>query len=170
MQVHSMLENINAFELFDKKWALVTAGVKPDFNTMTISWGGLGTLWERPVATVYVRPSRYTHDFMEREPLFTVSFFADSYKKDLAVLGSKSGRDCDKLALTGLTPMAVETAQGETVGFEQALLTLVCRKVFRQDMDKAAIMPLVAAENYSPEEPAHTMYVGEVVKVIAAGV
>ena len=64
----------DVFSKFDKQWALLTAGKEDDFNTMTISWGNMGTLWERPVMTVYVRTSRYTHDFMDREDYFTVSF------------------------------------------------------------------------------------------------
>ncbi len=48
--------NTDIFEQFDKKWALLTAGSENDFNTMTISWGSLGTLWNKSVATVYVSP------------------------------------------------------------------------------------------------------------------
>lgn len=155
-----------AFNKFDKQWALVTAGVPGDFNTMTISWGGLGTLWSLPVATVYVRPSRYTHGFMEREGLFTVSFFDPSYKKDLGVLGTKSGRDCDKVALTQLDPQAVETQLGQTVTFKQAELTLVCRKIFRQDIKMENISKEVAEAHYAPDEKPHTMYIGEVIRVI----
>ena len=83
------------FSQFDKKWALLTAGDKENFNTMTISWGGLGTLWGRPVATTYVRTSRYTHDYMDQNDYFTVSFYPEEYKPVLGVLGSKSGRDMD---------------------------------------------------------------------------
>ena len=50
------------FNVFDQKWALLTAGTKDSFNTMTVSWGGLGTLWGKPAASVYVRSSRYTHE------------------------------------------------------------------------------------------------------------
>ena len=114
----------DAFRVFDKQWALVTAGSLDDYNTMTISWGGLGTLWSRPVATVYVKPIRYTYQFLEKNEYFTVSFFPEEYKKDLGILGSKSGRDGDKVALTGLTPKAVEHG----VGFEQASATLICKK------------------------------------------
>ena len=85
------------FAQFDKKWALLTAGGKEKFNTMTISWGGLGTLWGKPVATVYVRESRYTHEFMDREDYFTVSFYPESCRRTLGVLGSKSGRDRSRL-------------------------------------------------------------------------
>ena len=87
----------DVLSVFDKKWALLTAEDKEKFNTMTVSWGGLGTLWNKPVATVYVRTSRYTHDFMDSNDYFTVSFYPEEFKKQLGVLGSKSGRDMDKM-------------------------------------------------------------------------
>ncbi len=158
---------MDIFKKFDRQWALVTAGTGGSFNTMTISWGGMGTLWSLPVVTVYVRPSRYTHEFMEREGLFTVSFYPERYKKALGILGSRSGRDCDKVAEAGLTPVCARVAAGETVTFAEAELTLVCRRIYRADMDKACMPPELAAEHYSPEEPAHTMYIGEVVAVMS---
>ena len=118
---------LNVFDQFDKKWALLTAGTPDSFNTMTISWGGFGTLWSKPVTTVYVKPVRYTYEFMEKNEFFTVSFFPEQYRKDLALLGSKSGRDGDKLALTSLTP--VELEQG--TGFREAELTVICRNADR---------------------------------------
>lgn len=156
----------DVFSLFDRQWALVTAGGPGGFNTMTISWGGLGTLWSLPVAAVFVRPSRYTHEFMEREPLFTVSFFGPEHKKELGLLGTLSGRDCDKVGMTGLTPVPIDCAAGRTMGFAEAELTLVCRKLFSQDMEKALLDPAVAADNYGENEPAHTVYIGEAVEVI----
>ena len=149
------------FEAFKKDWALVTAGKPGDFNTMTISWGGVGTLWEKDVATVYVKPVRYTHDFMEKSEFFTVSFFPEDCREDLALLGTKSGRDGDKVAETKLTPIEI----GETVGFREASVTLLCRKIYRQDLDKAAI-PSDVIEKYYTEEVPHTMYIGEVLDVI----
>ncbi len=98
---------VSAFDVFDKKWALVTAGSLDDYNTMTIGWGGLGTLWSLPVATVYVKPVRYTYSYLEKNDFFTVSFFSGRFRGDLAILGSKSGRDCDKVALTKLTPVEI---------------------------------------------------------------
>lgn len=153
--------NIGIFEQFDKTWALLTAGSENSFNTMTISWGGLGTLWSRPVATVYVKPCRYTYEFMEKNEYFTISFFPEDYKKDLGILGSKSGRDGDKLALTRLT--AKPLPQG--VGFCEAALTLVCRKLYYQDLDGSRI-PADAIERYYQTEPVHRMYIGEVVDII----
>ncbi|MCR5608730.1 MAG: hypothetical protein K6G26_06670, partial [Lachnospiraceae bacterium] len=83
--------NTNIFETFDKQWALLTAGDIDNFNTMTISWGGLGTLWGKPVITSYVRQSRLTHDYIDNNEYFTVSFYPEEYKKILGILGSKSG-------------------------------------------------------------------------------
>ena len=149
------------FDLFNKGWALVTAGNMDGFNTMTISWGGLGTLWNRPVATVYVKPIRYTHSFMESNEYFTVSFFDADYRADLATLGTLSGTDGDKVATTQLTPVAV----GESVSFKEAKLTLLCKKLYRQDLDKS-VMPADVVQKYYIDEAEHTMYVGEVVEMI----
>ncbi len=147
------------FERFDQGWALVTAGNLSHFNTMTISWGGLGTLWELPVATIYIKPCRYTHQFLETNDFFTVSFFTEEYRKDLTVLGSKSGRECDKLALTSLTPKVI----GESVGFLEASETLLCKKIYQMDLKKEG-MPLNVIQSYYKEEAPHTMYIGQVIR------
>ncbi|MDD3193521.1 MAG: flavin reductase [Oscillospiraceae bacterium] len=150
----------DVFRIFDKQWALVTAGSMEDYNTMTVSWGGLGTLWSRPVATVYVKPIRYTYQFLEKNAYFTVSFFPDSYRKDLGILGSKSGRDGNKIVLTSLTPTAVENG----VGFAQASATLLCKKIYWQDLDLNQI-PQDAIDAYYQTEAPHRMYIGEVVGI-----
>ena len=149
------------FELFDKQWALLSAGNKDKFNMMTISWGGLGTLWNKPVATVYVRTSRLTHDFMDDNEYFTVSYYSESYKKTLSVLGAKSGREMDKMNVEGLT--AVEA--GDSVTFKEAEITLVCRKLFKQqiDVDK---MPADVVDRFYTGIAPHDMYIGEVVDII----
>lgn len=153
--------NVDAFKVFDRQWALVTAGVKGDFNTMTISWGGLGTLWGRPAATVYVKKNRYTHAFMERNDLFTVSFFPPQHRDALTYLGSHSGRDGDKVAAAGLTPVYLDGA----VTFAEASATLVCRKMYAQDFDLAAV-PADVAESVYRNEPPHTIYIGQVEQLI----
>ena len=89
-------------------WALITAGGKDDYNTMTIAWGSMGDMFWEPTLDAYVSPSRYTYGFMEENDWFTVSLFPAEYRPDLQVLGSKSGRDGDKVALTKLTPVEVE--------------------------------------------------------------
>ena len=149
------------FETYDKQWALLTAGDMEKFNTMTISWGGLGTIWGKPVATVYVRSSRYTHEFMDGSDYFTVSFYPEEMKKTLGVLGSKSGREIDKMHVPGLT---AEKA-GDSVSFSEAEVTLVCRKLFMQQLDPKNMLPEIAEQFYSKDAP-HDMYIGEVLKSI----
>lgn len=153
--------NTEIFGLFDKKWALLTAGDENKFNTMTISWGGLGTIWNKPVATVYVRESRYTHEFMDNNEYFTVSFYPEDCKKQLGVLGSKSGRDIDKIHDSGLTPVKA----GDSVSFKEAELTLVCRKLFMQRLEEKNMPDDIVKKFYSTHD-LHDMYIGEVVDII----
>ena len=150
-----------SLNIFQKEWALVTAGTMENHNTMTIGWGGLGTLWRKPVCTVYVKPCRYTHSFMDANDYFTVSFYSDEHRSALSVLGTKSGRDGDKVAEVGFTAVAA----GESVTFKEAKTTLLCRKIYRQDMCLDT-MPAEAVEKYYTEEAPHTMFVGEVIDII----
>ena len=153
--------NTEIFSQFDTKWGLVTAGNQESFNTMTISWGGLGTLWGKSVATVYIRTSRYTHEFVDASDFFTVSFYPEAYKKVLGVLGARSGRDMDKMNESGLTPVFLE----EGVTFQEAEVTLVCRKLYRQTMDLAA-MPEEVRKGYYEKDAVHDMYIAEVVRIL----
>ncbi len=153
--------NVNAFQIFEKDWALLTAGTPQRYNTMTIGGGGLGTLWGKPVATVYVKPVRYTHELMDASEYFTVSFYPKEYRRAMGLLGTLSGRDCDKVARAGLTPKPLDSA----VTFQEAEVTLLCKKIYRQDLDTAAMPRDVVADYYASEEP-HTMYIGEVIDII----
>ncbi len=152
---------VDVFRIFASDWALLTAGTIRRYNTMTIGWGGLGTLWRRPAVTVYVKPVRYTHEFMDANEYFTVSFYGPEHRRALSLLGSKSGRDCDKVAEAGLTPVEI----GNAVTFKEARSTILCKKMYRQDLDASLMPPDVVADFYTPEAP-HTMYVGEVVRVL----
>lgn len=153
---------VEPFSLFNDRWALLTAGTPDAYNTMTISWGSLGTLWGRPVATVYVSPARYTYEWMEKHDTFTVTFFPEGCRQDLAYLGSHSGRDDDKVARTSLTPILLDG----TVSFAQATLTLVCRKLYSDPFDPARAPEDIRARLYSAIPP-HHYYIGEIVKVLA---
>ena len=150
-----------AFDLFGKRWALLTAGNEENYNTMTIGWGSLGTIWGKDMVTVYVRPNRYTYKFTEENDYFTVSIFGDEYKQDLTYLGRHSGRDEDKVAKTKLTATAVENS----VTFKEAEHTLLCKKIYAQDMDISQFPEDVKARYYDGE-PVHRMYIGEVIKVL----
>lgn len=150
----------NTFSLIGDEWMLVTAGTADSCNTMTASWGGLGIVWGEPAATIYIRPQRYTKEFIDREEYFTLSFFGPEYKKELAVCGAKSGRELDKIKECGFT---VACGEGGAPYFEQARLVLVCRKRYAQEMDAAA-MPDDVKEKWYPQRDYHTMYIGQIVE------
>lgn len=159
-------KSYDVFQMFNDRWALVTAGDINNFNTMTIAWGSMGTIWGpphkgKPILTVYVSPARYTHSFLEQNNFFTVSFFPEEYRRDLSILGSRSGRDGDKVALTALEPVAVEHG----VDFKQANLTFVCKKLYSLQFEKEQVPADVADWIYT-RVPPHTMFIGEIVDVI----
>lgn len=150
--------------LWHHQWLLLSCGdfKKNDFNCMTVGWGGIGTMWSRPFVQVVVRPTRYTHQFMERYPDFTLCAFGLEYQKDLNLLGSKSGRDGDKLAETALTP--VRSTMVQAPGYEEAELILECRKIYRSHFRPADFLDLSIEEKY-PEKDYHTVYYGEIVAI-----
>lgn len=151
----------NPFALFEKDWALLTAGPIGCCNTMTVSWGGVGQLWQQPVATVYVRPTRHTYQFMEQNDTFTLSFFEEQYRSALKICGAKSGRDCDKIQLSGLTPVKA----GKSTAFEEARLVLVCRKLYFSDIIPEHFIDSGIESNY-PLKDYHRMYIGKIEKVL----
>ena len=158
--------NESAFRLIGKEWMLITAGTLKSWNTMTASWGAMGELWFKPVAFAFIRPTRYTFEFANREDRFTLSFFDEPFRDRLEYCGSHSGRDCDKAAETGLTPF--EAGEG-CVAFEEARLILVCRKLYFQDLNPEHFLdPAIDADCY-PGKDYHRMYVGEVLRVLKAG-
>lgn len=151
---------LDPFQAFHHSWAVLTAGNMDSFNAMTVSWGGLGCLWNRPVATIYVRPNRYTYEFLERQGNFTLTFFPEEARPGLAVLGRMSGRDGDKMAKSGLTPIPFR----DGVGYQEGTLTLLCRTIYRQDLEAAAIPQEIQAQCYQ-DEPVHRMYIGEILEI-----
>ena len=130
LEVKDLKENF--FEAIGKEWMLVTAGTKEKFNTMTASWGGIGWLWNKPVAFVFIRPERYTYEFLEENDHLTLSFLGEENKKIHAVCGSKSGRNIDKVKETGLKPVFTEKGN---VLFEQARLSLECF-LYKESLEK----------------------------------
>lgn len=156
--------NESAFRLIGKEWMLITAGNSDRWNTMTASWGAMGELWFKPVVFTFIRPQRYTLEFVEREPLFTLSFFDEAHRAALDFCGSHSGRDCDKAKETGLTPFEAEPG---AMAFKEARLILVCRKLAVQDLNPDGFLDPGIEKNY-PNKDYHRMFVGEVVKVFSA--
>lgn len=151
----------NPFRLIGKDWMLVTAGTLDSFNTMTASWGGVGVLWNKNVCFVFIRPSRYTYEFIEQQDLLSLSFFSEDYRDALKICGSKSGRDVDKVNLCGLSPML--SASG-AVAFEEARLVLSCKKLYACDLSEACCLDPSLLQNYQSGD-FHRMYVCEILSV-----
>lgn len=157
----------NPFSLIGDQWALITAGDRESYNTMTASWAGLGVLWHKPVVTVYVRPQRYTYEFMENSEYFTLTFFAPGeHREALNLCGTKSGRELDKFSAAGLTPAfsacgAPYVSEGE--------LVLVCRKLYAQDLEEGCFLDPDPIEKNYPNRDFHRMYVGEIIDALRRG-
>lgn len=158
-QIHLSELNVSSFSLFNYQWCLI--GVAGDkVNAMTASWGGLGTLWNKPVATIYVRPSRYTHVLLERDDHFTISFFGQQHRPVLNYLGTISGRDKDKIAECGIS---CHVNQG-ALYFDDAELIIKCKKILTQPLDELRISEDIKRLMY-PNGDVHTMIIGEVEEV-----
>ena len=154
--------NFNVFSAIGDQWMLITAGTEEKCNTMTASWGGLGILWNKPMAIAYIRPQRYTKQFVDEQEYFTLSFYPEQYRRELGICGTKSGRDMDKAKECGFT-MALSD-EGKAPYFEQAELVFVCRKRMVIPMDPAAMPEEVKEKHYKGDY--HDMYWGEIVEVL----
>ncbi|MFU0831803.1 MAG: Flavin-Reduct domain-containing protein [Oscillospiraceae bacterium] len=152
----------NPFTMIGKEWMLITAGNAEKCNTMTASWGGLGILWNKPVSTIYIRPSRYTLEFLDKESHYSLCVFDEVHRQALSYCGSHSGRDGDKIQATGLTPVFTENAPY----FSEAKLVLICRKLYKQTMEPACFIDSsLDAANY-PNKDYHHVFIGEIEKVL----
>lgn len=150
------------FQLIGKDWMLVTAEADGKANTMTASWGGLGVMWGKNVAYVVIRPQRYTKTFVDASDTFSLSFYDESFKKQLGYLGKVSGRDEDKITTAGLTL----THEGETPYFEEANLVLVCKKLYSQEFKPECFIETDLDAKWYPNKDYHTLYIVEVEKVL----
>ena len=150
----------NFFTRIGEDWMLITAAnAKGEVNTMTASWGCAGILWNKPVAVCFIRPQRYTYGIVEDSDTLTLSFFPKGeYREALRYCGTKSGRDGDKFAATGLT--VERTAEGIPYPAE-ANLVLVCRKLYADDLKKSAFLDPVLLDNYKQDD-FHRVYVCEI--------
>lgn len=148
----------NVFELIGQEWMLITAGQPEKFNMMTASWGGLGVLWNKKVVFCFLRPNRYTREFMEEKDNFTISFFSDEFRDELMFCGTNSGREINKLEKTGFTPISTSN---DSVAFEEARLIIECKKIYFQDIDPKNFLSKEIENNY-PQKDYHRMYVGEI--------
>lgn len=152
-----------------KEWMLLTAGTEnTGYNTMTCSWGHIGSIWGTgggmATAICYVRPQRYTKKFIDRENYYTLCFFGGKCKDKLAYLGTRSGKEEDKVAKVGFTPVF---ADGYTY-FAEASLVLVCRKVYQAPMKEEYFVDRSILSQHYPEKDYHDMYIGQIVAAYRA--
>ena len=154
--------SFNPFDKIGKQWMLLTGGNKEKFNTMTASWGQLGVLWNKNVLTCYIRPNRYTYEFIDNDECFTASFFDEEYRNALSFCGSHSGRDCDKAKETGLTPAEIDGC----MTFAEAELVLVCRRLYSYDMQESGFLTNDGIpRKFFSSDPYHRAYISEIVGV-----
>jgi flavin reductase (DIM6/NTAB) family NADH-FMN oxidoreductase RutF len=152
------------FTLFDKQWFLLTSGElkRKRFNCMTISWGSMGIMWNKPFIMVAVRPTRYTYEFMNNYETFTVCTFSGQYRSTLDMLGSRSGRDEDKIAASGLTPIASKIVDAPS--YDEAELIIECKKMYWQDYEPLQFLNPAILLEY-PKKDYHRMFFGEILEI-----
>ena len=151
----------NVFELIGSDWCLIGACKDQHYNMMCASWGGFGVLWNKEVATIYIRPQRYTKEFVDDSEYFTLSFFEEEYREILSIMGSKSGRDIDKENYAGITGIIKEGV----VYFKEAKLTIKCKKIYQDTLKPECFLDDSIEHNY-PKKDYHDMYIGEILEVI----
>ena len=152
----------NVFSLFDNDWFVVTAGDGETYNPMTISWGGFGILWSAPVATIYIRDTRYTYQFLNQGKYFTLCAFDEEYRSVTQYLGSHSGRDEDKIKASGLTPLKTELGN---LYYAEARLIVECEKVYNADLQLENISDPHGINMYKDTESRHKMFIGKILNV-----
>lgn len=152
----------NALKLIGKDWMLITVQDGEGANAMTASWGCMGVLWNKPVALCFIRPQRYTYGLAENEERMSLAFFGEGYREALSLCGSKSGRDCDKLSLAGLT---VSDVDGVPV-IDQASTVVIGKKLYADDLKEDNFIEKAMLDNYKNKD-FHRIYVLEIQKVLS---
>lgn len=163
---------INPITSIGKDWMLITAGSIDKYNTMTASWGHIGALWGENLdgkgsVVIYVRPSRYTDSFIDNNEYFSLSLFDESYHKDLAYLGSHSGRDEDKVSKTSLSPD--EDKDKHVTYFPDAKVVLICRKVYKGKINKEGFIDKTIIDKWYMDNDLHNVYIGKIEKILVQG-
>ncbi len=156
---------LDAVNLWMNRWLLLTAGNREDCNMMTVAWGSIGCMWAKPFAQVVVRPQRHTRGYMDQMDSFTLCAFPEAYRKDLQTMGTRSGRDGNKLDLVELTLTDSKTVAAPS--YKEADLILECRTIYYQDMDPTGFVDETIQKNY-PTDDYHRIYYGEIVAAFAS--
>lgn len=171
------LTNFNAYDLFNKHWALITSGDKNNFNSCTISWGSIGNIWcnetNRKIITIYIHPARFTFEFLKKYDSFTVSFYNEEYKKSLIYMGTHSGKNEDKVLNSNLTPLEIFN----NITYKEAKVTFICKKLYMDQFNinnlndeikdyykkSPKIFPNVTSNQSHDNWEPHYMIIGEII-------
>lgn len=151
----------SVFQVIGKEWLLVTGEADGRSNAMTASWGGMGILWGKPVAFLFIRPTRYTKEFIDKADGLTLSVFPEERRKMMNYFGTVSGRDEDKIKKSGLT---VKHDRGRTY-FDEARVTMLCRKLYAQEMKPECFIDKACDEKWYQGDY-HTMYIAEIETIL----
>jgi len=164
-----MRKQIGAFDLFhetieilDGNGALLVSGDLP--NAMTIGWGTIGIIWGRPVFIVYVRPTRYTFQLMEKSEAFSVNFLSERYSREINICGTRSGKDTDKIASCNFT--MVKGILIPTPYIAESTFHYECRIIERNTVDPVTLDQLII-NRYYPLKDFHRLYFGEIAGVFS---
>ena len=154
--------NMNPFTKIGKEWMLISAGNEEKANTMTASWGAMGVMWGKNAVTVYLRPQRYTKEFVDIEQTFTISFLGEKYRQNLGYCGKVTGKGIDKISEAGLTPYYVDG----TTAIEEADMIMVCKTMYHDTIKPECFDETRNNDKWYPDKDYHTMYIAEVTKVL----
>ena len=157
------LLEFNPFSKIGKEWFLITAGDEEKVNTMTASWGGMGVIWGKNVVYIFVRDSRYTKEFLDKQDTFSITFFNSDQKSALKYLGAVSGRDEDKIANAR---MHIQMADG-TPFLDEGTLVLLCKKLSATKIEPEHFLDIAIDETWYKDKDYHTMYIGEITQILA---
>ena len=152
----------NAYSLIGSDWMLITAEKDGVVNTMTASWGGLGIMWGMPAAFIFIRPQRYTKEFIDAGSYLSLNILGASFRKQLSYLGSVSGRDEPKIQRAGLTVCH----DNGIPFFDESRLVLFCRKLFAQELEEGQFVDKEIISKWYPNKDFHTMYVCGIDKIV----
>ncbi len=153
----------NPFKKIGNDWCAITAEKDGKVNTMTASWGGVGVLWGKNVATIYIRDTRYTKEFVDGSDTFSLTFFPESYKSTLSFLGKVSGRDEDKISEARLHIDHYK----ETPYIDEGNFVIICRKMSATRITEDSFLDPEIKEKWYKDNNMHTMYIGEIIDIIA---
>lgn len=158
---------LNPMDMIANQWVELVTGKEGDkINAMTISWGEMGSLWGHstgmPVVTIYLRPQRFSKELLDKNEYFTLCFFGGEKMKELAYLGSHSGRDEDKIKKVGFTVTSDENSSY----INEASMVFVCRKLYRQTMKEECFIDKNVVDDCYPKRDFHDMYIAKIERVL----